>query len=83
MFRTSKAKVNLGDHAGQRTLKAQSGQIVVEYILLMVIVVAIAIIISTTMVSRNTESPGFLIVKWRAIIDAIAQDPADDLNPPE
>jgi uncharacterized protein (UPF0333 family) len=56
------------------------GQIVVEYVLLLVIGVAIAVIITSTMVSRNPESPGFLIRKWIEIINVIGSDPADDLS---
>ena len=64
-----------------RALKSQSGQMVVEYILLLIIAVTIAMVITTTMVSRNEENPGFMVSKWRDIIDTIAADPADDLNP--
>ena len=56
----------------------QSGQIVVEYILLLVVAVTLALIISTTMVGRNEDSPGFLISKWDALIKVVAQDQSDD-----
>jgi hypothetical protein len=55
---------------------------VVEYVLLLIIAVSVALVITSTMVSRNEDQPGFLIAKWRQIIDAIAADTADDLNPP-
>lgn len=52
----------------------------VEYVLLIVVGVTIAIIITSTMVSRNPSSPGFLIKKWYDIITMIGQDTADDLK---
>ena len=57
------------------------GQIVVEYVLLLVIGVSIAILITTTMVSRNPDSPGFLVRKWFQIITLIGEDTPDDLRP--
>ncbi len=60
-----------------------SGQIVLEYVLLLVIGVSVAMLITTTMVSRNTENPGFLVRKWYEIIQLIGSDNADDLNPEE
>ena len=62
-------------------LKNSKGQVVVEYVLLLVIAVGVAFIITTTLVSRNPESPGFLMTKWRAIIETIAADNTD--NPGE
>ncbi len=59
----------------------QSGQIVVEYMLLLVIGVVVAALITRTMVSRNADTPGFLIVKWHTIIKTVGEDTADDLSP--
>ena len=56
-----------------------SGQIVLEYVLLLMIGVSIAILITTTMVSRNPQSPGFLIKKWSDILNAIGEDTPDDV----
>jgi hypothetical protein len=58
----------------------QGGQIVVEYVLLLTIGVGVAALITTQMVSRSQEHPGFLIQKWMAIITTIGADMADDLN---
>ncbi len=58
--------------------KNQEGQIVVEYVLLLVMAVTMALIISTTMVGRNEDEPGFLISKWNALIRVVAQDQSDD-----
>lgn len=65
----------------QSIYKNERGQIVFEYVLLLVIGVSIAILITSTMVSRNPDSPGFLIAKWYAIITTIGADHADDLTP--
>ena len=56
------------------------GQIVVEYVLLLVIGVALAFLITTQMVSRSATSPGFLVKKWVSIITAIGADAADDVE---
>lgn len=69
------------DRGQSRLLANQKGQLVVEYILLLIIAVSIAMIVTTSMVSRNEEDPGFMITKWRQIIDAISQDITDDLTP--
>ncbi len=61
----------------------QSGQIVLEYVLLLVIGVSVAMLITSTMVSRNSESPGFLISKWFQIIKTVGEDFSDDLKPQE
>jgi len=55
------------------------GQIVVEYVLLLVVGITVAFAISSTMVSRNVESPGFLIAKWARLLGVVGADTADDL----
>jgi len=55
------------------------GQILVEYVLLMVVAISLALLITSFMVSRNSDRPGFLIAKWYAIIAEIGTDPSDDL----
>ena len=65
----------------QTIARGQRGQIVVEYVLLLIIGVAVATLITSQMVSRNPESPGFLIKKWVDILKAIGDDTPDDLNP--
>lgn len=62
-------------------LRREHGQIVVEYVLLLVVGVSIAALITTTMVSRSPESPGFLVRKWLEIIQFIGEDTSDDLKP--
>lgn len=60
----------------------QRGQVVVEYILLLIIGVGVATLITSQMVSRNPESLGFLIKKWVSILQTIGKDTPDDLSPP-
>lgn len=68
--------------SSQHTILTDSrGQIVLEYVLLLVIGLTVAIIITSTMVSRNPERPGFLVSKWLQIIQTIGNDTPDDLNP--
>ena len=52
----------------------QAGQVVVEYVLLLVVAVALATLITNLIVSRDEESPGFLITKWQQIITFIGDD---------
>ena len=54
--------------------QSKKGQIVVEYVLLLVVSVTIALVITQTMVSRSSDSPGFLIKKWAQLIHFIAVD---------
>ena len=55
------------------------GQVVVEYVLLLTVGVAIAVLITSLMVSRRSDDPGFLIEKWRQIIDFISEDYPDQV----
>ena len=61
-------------------MKSRSGQIVVEYLLLLVVATVIALLISSQMVSRNSQAPGFLIQQWNMIITTIGADYADDIE---
>jgi len=56
------------------------GQIIVEYILLLVVAVSVAILITNRLVSRNPNSPGIMVGKWRAIIQEIGKDTPDDIK---
>ena len=58
----------------------QSGQIVVEYILLIGIGVVIAMLVTSLLVSRNEDDPGFLIQAWNRMLIEIGADLADDAN---
>lgn len=61
----------------KQILKSSSGQIVLEYILLVVVAVGLVTLISSTLVSRNAESPGYLIDKWHQILQTIGSDPSE------
>ncbi len=62
------------------SLIKQSGQIVLEYVFLLMIGVLVAALITSMAVSRNPDSPGFLIVKWREMIQVIGSDSPEDLD---
>lgn len=58
-------------------MKSQSGQIVVEYVLLLSIAVTIAMIIVSQFIKRDTSDPansGALIYKWNQMQEAIGKD---------
>lgn len=57
-----------------------NGQIVVEYVLLLVIAVSIAIIITTGLISRDPDNPGVVIEAWDALIKQIGADTPDDIQ---
>ena len=59
---------------------SNKGQVIVEYMLLLVVAVSIATLIISRVSSRNENAPGFLIVKWRQIIQAIGADNATGPN---
>lgn len=57
-------------------IRSQSGQIIVEYVLLLTVAVSIAIIIVTSLVKRDEDpqNSGSLIRKWQEIQQGIAKD---------
>lgn len=55
----------------------QKGQIIVEYVLLLVIVVAIAATIVKVVASRDEGNPGFLIEAWDQMLKSIGSDLSD------
>lgn len=58
----------------------QRGQIVVEYVLLLVIAVSIVALISRSMVSQRPGETGFVIGVWQDVLAAIGSDKADDVK---
>jgi hypothetical protein len=62
-----------------KNLRNQSGQILVEYILLLLIAVSCAMILTTSLVGRRTdvENSGILIKSWHKIITVIGNDLPD------
>jgi hypothetical protein len=60
-----------------KTLSNRRGQVVVEYVLLMVIAVAIAAMLSKELVSRSEDNPGILVQKWHDILTVVGDDVPD------
>ena len=58
-------------------LRSQAGQIVVEYVLLMVIAVSLSALIVRQLGSRDTDNPGVLVEKWHSIQVEIGKDVPD------
>jgi hypothetical protein len=57
-----------------------SGQIIIEYVLLLVMAVTIATILTRAMIRKDPSSPGFVISAWNAVLKEIGQDKPDDLD---
>ncbi len=57
-----------------QSIRNRSGQVVIEYILLLVIVTGLGAVIIKGLVSRNSEEPGLLVAKWHSILKTIAED---------
>ncbi len=53
---------------------SNSGQIAVEYILLLLFGIGIWLLLVNGLVSRNSESPGAVTAKWNQIIQMIGSD---------
>lgn len=67
--------------SGKRPARqSEKGQIVVEYVLLLVVAVSLAILITRFMVNRNPDSPGLVIQTWSRILNTIGSDSADDIR---
>ncbi len=61
----------------------ERGQIIVEYVLLLVIVVGVAAILTRSIVSRSPDSPGFVVQLWGEILTTIGEDRPDDPRLPD
>ncbi|MGZ3690675.1 MAG: hypothetical protein ACXVAX_04190 [Pseudobdellovibrio sp.] len=57
--------------------RKNKGQVIVEYLLLMVIAVALATLLTKQLVNRSTGSPGIIIKAWNDILINIAKDVPD------
>ncbi|MCC6138594.1 MAG: hypothetical protein IT287_08170 [Bdellovibrionaceae bacterium] len=62
---------------GQEKRSSQRGQIVFEFVLLLVISITIATMVSKKMISRDPENPGFLTGAWAKMSQAIGADIID------
>lgn len=65
----------------QSSLHDSRGQIVVEYVLLLAIAVALAAIVTKTLVGHSDKgSSGFVITTWQGVLQTIGADHADDIQ---
>ena len=62
------------------TVRSQAGQVVVEYVLLLIVSVSLAFLITKLMVGRDPGNPGFVIKTWQGIVEEIGKDRADDIR---
>ncbi len=62
-------------------LRNQGGQLVLEYVLLLVVVVSLAEIIVKGLISREQNEPGAIIKVWDTIIKKIGSDQAGEIEP--
>lgn len=53
---------------------SERGQVIIEYVLLMLVALGIATFIMKSMVSRNADDAGFLMKKWQTLIEQVASD---------
>ena len=56
------------------------GQIVVEYVLLLTVLLALATLIINFTISRSPGNEGFIIQKWMGIVETISQDYPDSVD---
>jgi hypothetical protein len=59
-------------------IRRQAGQVVIEYILLMVVMAGIGAFLVRNFASRDIDEPGLLVAKWNQILQFIAQDNPED-----
>ena len=60
---------------------SQRGQVIIEYVLLLVVALGLAAVIMRTVVSRDKDEPGFLMAKWQALINQVAADDPNKRGP--
>ena len=78
-----KTKTQGGQVLKKHTRSSQRGQILFEYILILVLVIGIAKILIDGLVKRSQDEDerGVVIKTWVNLSDAIAEDPADEVLP--
>lgn len=64
----------------EKALRGQRGQLVLEYVLILLIVVTIAALVTRMMVRRGPEleDQGFVVKAWTFLLFEIGSDPADE-----
>jgi hypothetical protein len=80
--RLSRSFLNSSDYGNGKPIRRQStnGQIVVEYVLLLVVAVSLAILITKVVINRSADNPGFVINAWEAMIQQIGAEKPDDIS---
>ena len=63
--------------SSSHSLQNSRGQVVIEYVLLLVIAVAVAALISKELVNRDPDNTGILVQKWLDIQNTIGSDVPD------
>lgn len=58
----------------------QSGQVLIEYVIILVILVAAATALVSRLIGRDPQNPGFVITSWNSIALIIAQDNPDSTS---
>ena len=61
----------------KQILREEKGQLILEYILLLFIVVTIATILSRGLVGRTEGSTGVVVSKWNQILEMVGEDLGD------
>ncbi|OFZ14863.1 MAG: hypothetical protein A2Z20_04545 [Bdellovibrionales bacterium RBG_16_40_8] len=56
----------------------ERGQVAVEYVLILVVAVLIALILMKGLVSRNPNNPGALIAGWQSVAAWIGEDKIEE-----
>lgn len=55
-------------------IKNQRGQIVVEYVLLLIVTVALASLIVAQIAKRDPDNPGLVVGRWHQLLQFIGSD---------
>jgi len=59
------------------TLGQNKGQLIVEYVLLIFVVVSIAVLMTRSLVGRSEGNTGLIINKWSQLLEMVGQDLGD------
>ena len=60
-----------------KLLRQKKGQLIVEYVLLIFIVVSIATLMTRMLVGRGEGDNGIIITKWSQMLNMVGQDLGD------
>ncbi|QDK38507.1 hypothetical protein [Bdellovibrio sp. NC01] len=61
-------------------IKNNRGQVIIEWVLLMVISLGLAAILTKNLVSRDRDDGGVLTTKWNAVLRTVGADIPDKHN---